>query len=78
MANKPNVPDRVAFNMTPALKKEVERIMGVSDLASAPEVFRRAFTLLRIHVDAALLDQTVCVEGDGEKYRITLPFAVSA
>ncbi len=72
-----DIPDRVAFDMSPALKKEVERIMGVTDLNKAPEVFRRAFTLLRIHVDAALEGQAVSVEGKNVKYRITLPFTVS-
>ena len=45
---------RVAFDLTPAMVQEVTRILDATDLGSRPEVFRRAFTLLRIHVDAGL------------------------
>jgi len=72
------VPDRVAFNLSPAMKTEVERILGVTDLGSSPEVFRRAFSLLRIHVNAALAGEKITlIESDGSKSRLTLPFTVA-
>lgn len=70
---------RVAFALTPAMAEEVARIAGMTDLGSSPEVFRRAFTLLRIHVDAAARGREVyMVDPDhpNEKYIITLPFNV--
>ncbi len=73
-------PIRVAFDMAPAMAAEVNRIMSVSDLNKAPEVFRRAFTLLRIHVDAVLQGQQIIQVDPGkpsERYVITLPFVVS-
>lgn len=73
-------PARVAFEMAPALAAEVNRIISISDLKRPPEVFRRAFTLLRIHVDAALRGQQI-VQVDpanpSERYLITLPFVVN-
>lgn len=68
---------RVAFNMAPAMATEVERILKITDLGSAPEVFRRAFTLLRIHVDAACKNRRVYLldpANPAEKLVITLPF----
>ena len=73
-------PTRVAFDMAPAMAAEVDRIMSVSDLSKAPEVFRRAFTLLRIHVDAALQGQQIIrvdPANPSERYLITLPFVVN-
>ena len=70
---------RIAFELTPAMAEEVDRIQALTGLSSKPEVFRRAFTLLRIHVDAALRGREVyMVDPDrpNEKYFITLPFDV--
>ncbi len=69
----------VEFNLTPAMVEEVARIAGITDLGSLPEVFRRAFTLLRIHVDAAARGREVYIvdpDHPNEKYIITLPFKV--
>lgn len=77
-ANK-KVPEKVAFHLSPALADEVKRILQVTDLGTSPEVFRRAFTLLRIHVDASLKDQRIYIADpseSSEKYIITLPFTV--
>lgn len=73
-------PTRVAFAMSPAMSAEVDRIISISDLNKAPEVFRRAFTLLRIHVDAAIRGQQIIQVDPGnpsERYLITLPFVVN-
>lgn len=73
-------PTRVAFELAPAMAEEVERILAVTDLDSKPEVFRRAFTLLRIHVDAAVRGREIyMVDPDqpNERYLITLPFNVA-
>jgi hypothetical protein len=70
---------RIAFDLTPAMAAEVDRIQSVTGLGSKPEVFRRAFTLLRIHVDAALRGREIyMVDPDrpNEKYFIALPFDV--
>ena len=69
---------RVSFVLTPAMSEEVKRIAEMTGF-SKPEVFRRAFTLLRIHVDAAADGgQIYMVNPDqpNEKYIITLPFSV--
>lgn len=71
---------RVAFVMSPAMAAEVARIRSVSDLGKPPEVFRRALTLLRIHVDAALRGQQIIQidpANPSERYLITLPFVVN-
>lgn len=70
---------RVAFQMTAAMSAEVERIKLVADLISVPDVFRRAFTLLRIHVDAAQQGHQIFQvdpRSPQERFFITLPFAV--
>ena len=70
---------RVAFDMSPAMQAEVARVMRVADLKSVPEVFRRAFTLLRIHVDAAQRNHQVFqvdLNKPNERVLIVLPFAV--
>ena len=72
---------RVAFDLTPAMIDEVRRILELTDLGSKPEVFRRAFTLLRIHVDAALRGREIyMVDPDkpNERYMITLPLTLRA
>lgn len=72
---------RVAFNMAPAMAAEVDRILKITDLGAAPEVFRRAFTLLRIHVDAARKSQHIYLHdpaNPSDKFVITLPFECEA
>jgi hypothetical protein len=72
---------RVAFDLTPAMVEEINRILDVTDLGSKPEVFRRAFTLLRIHVDAAREGRKIYMvdpEQPSDRYLITLPFTVSS
>jgi hypothetical protein len=79
-ANRSEANTRVAFDLSPAMAEEVDRIMALTDLGSKPEVFRRAFTLLRIHVEAAERGREVyMVDPDrpSEKFIITLPFNVS-
>src|SRR5580765_5229003 len=68
---------RIAFELTPAMAEELDRILAITDLGSKPEVFRRAFTLLRIHVDAALRKREIYMvdpNRPNERYIITLPF----
>jgi len=75
----PAAPARIAFELTQAMAEELDRIQTVTGLSSKPEVFRRAFTLLRIHVDAALRGREIyMVDPDhpNDKYFITLPFDV--
>lgn len=70
---------RVAFDLTPAMADEVSRILNVTDLGSRPEVFRRAFTLLRIHVDAALRGREMYMvdpQRPNDRYLVSLPFTV--
>ena len=70
---------RVAFDLTPAMVEEVNRILDLTDLGSRPEVFRRAFTLLRIHVDAALRGREIYMvdpQRPNDRYMISLPFTV--
>ncbi len=78
-ANRSDTNSRVAFDLAPAMADEVDRILAITDLGSKPEVFRRAFTLLRIHVEAAERGREVyMVDPDRptEKFIITLPFNV--
>lgn len=72
---------RVAFDMTPAMEMEVRRIMEITDIRSVPEIFRKAFTLLRIHVEAAQKGRSIIredVEKDGcaNHSHIILPFEI--
>ncbi len=70
---------RVGFNMTPEVLKEVERIIEISDLVSKADVFRKAFSLLRIHINAAAKGQEICRMDPKEpdyRYIIMLPFDV--
>ena len=72
---------RVAFDLTPAMEDELQRILSLTDLASRPEVFRRAFTLLRIHVDAARDGRRIYMDdpnNPNDRYIITLPFNVTS
>ena len=71
--------NRVAFDLMPAMVEEVNRILDLTDLGSRPEVFRRAFTLLRIHVDAALRGREIYMvdpQRPNDRYMISLPFTV--
>ena len=70
---------RVAFSLAPAMVDELKRILAMTELGSNPELFRRAFTLLRIHVDAAARGREIyMVDPDkpDEKFVITLPFTI--
>ena len=70
---------RVAFNLAPAMVEELKRILAMTELGSNPELFRRAFTLLRIHVDAAARGREIyMVDPDrpDEKFVISLPFTI--
>jgi hypothetical protein len=78
---KADTATRVAFDLTPAMVEEVNRILDLTDLGSKPEVFRRAFTLLRIHVDATLRGREIYMVDPGkpnDRYLITLPFTVKS
>jgi hypothetical protein len=73
--------ERVGFDLTPAMVAEVDRILNLTDLGSRPEVFRRAFTLLRIHVEAALRGREIYMVDPGkpnDRYIISLPFTVKS
>ena len=77
---KETAASRVAFNLTDALEKELNRVQKVADISSKPEVFRQAFRLLCLHVDAAARNREIyMVDPDqpDEKFLITLPFSVS-
>lgn len=73
----------VVFYMSDAMAKEATRVIAMTDLSTLPELFRRAFTLLRIHIDAAVRNlvvvvgrrETVKTTGADDK-QITLPFKV--
>jgi hypothetical protein len=70
---------RVAFDLSPAVIKELERIMTLTDLGTKSEVFQRAFTLLRIHINAAIKGRKIFIidpDHPSEKHYITLPFQV--
>lgn len=70
---------RVAFNLSDPMEQELERILNVTDITSKPDVFRRAFTLLRIHVDAARHNRKIYLvdpDAPNEKYIVSLPFNV--
>jgi hypothetical protein len=77
--NKADTAQRVAFDLTPAMDEEVNRILQQTDLGTRPEVFRRAFTLLRIHVDAAIKGREIYMVDPAkpsDRYIISLPFTV--
>lgn len=76
---KTDTAGRVAFELTPAMLEELKRIREMTDLASNPEIFRRAFTLLRIHVEAAARGREIYMvdpKKPGDRYIISLPFTV--
>ena len=71
---------RIAFELNPAMTAEVEEVLALRDLGSKPEVFRRAFALLRIHMEAAMQKREIYMvdpKRPNDKYIITLPFNVS-
>ncbi|MEM8668757.1 MAG: hypothetical protein AAGG48_14650 [Planctomycetota bacterium] len=71
--------ERVAFNLTNAIEKELNRVQDVTDISSKPEIFRQAFRLLCLHVDAASRKREVyMVDPDqpDKKLLIVLPFSV--
>ena len=77
MTDRPG--QRVAFRVTPAMSREVQQIINETELTSAPALFRSAFTLLRIHVDAAKSGQQIYLADSStpeEKTLISLPFFV--
>jgi hypothetical protein len=79
--DRADTPTRVAFDLTHAMVEEVNRILDLTDLGSKPEVFRRAFTLLRIHVDAASRGREIYMvdpEKPNDRYLISLPFTVKS
>jgi hypothetical protein len=70
---------RVSFDLSEQMERELQRVLEVTDLATRPEVFRRAFTLLRIHLDAKREGRDIYIqsrENPHEKWMITLPFNV--
>lgn len=50
---------KISFNITDELAEEAERILGLTELDSVPQLFEKAFTLLRIHVDAHQKGHTI-------------------
>lgn len=70
---------RVAFDMTEAMTAEADKILAATDLATYPDLFRRAFTLLRIHVDATRDGKEIVRQEIGSDVRdiIMLPFTVT-
>ena len=68
----------ITFDTTPAMDEELQRILAVTDLETPAEVFRRAFTLLRIHVNFALDGREISTtDQDGDCLTIALPFKVA-
>ena len=70
---------RVAFDLTAGMTEAVEHILKITDLHSKPEVFRRAFTLLRIHIEAAEQGRQIYMvdpSQPNDRYIISLPFEV--
>lgn len=68
----------VEFDMTPEMANEVERIMAATSLTKV-DVFRRGFTLLRIHIEAVQHGRRVIMfdpDHPTDRYTITLPFSV--
>jgi len=45
--------------VTDATAKEIDRILAATDLPGQTKLFQSAFTLLRIHVDAALAGEEI-------------------
>ena len=69
----------VEFSISPAMVAEIENIIDTTGLSSPPEVFRRALSILQIHVDAAAHGRKVYVVGSkhpDDMGIVTLPFNV--
>ena len=64
----------VQFDITRRMQSEITRILSITDIASVPDVFAKAFTLLRIHIEAAVIGQTIH-RSDGTE--IVLPFQIN-
>jgi len=73
------VPSRITIDLTPDARQEVQRIIDATSLSDAPEFFRKAMTLLRIHVDAAQAGKEIVMINPAppnERDNIVLPFDV--
>lgn len=68
---------RVTIDLTPAAAREVDRLRGVTGLTTA-DIFRHAFSLFRIYVDAKAKGEELEVRGVlGEATtRIELPLEI--
>lgn len=70
---------RVTVDLTPAAAAEVDRIREVTGLSTA-DIFRHAFTLLRIYVDERQADREFRIVEKGDdrvQTRLELPIHVS-
>ena len=69
---------RIVIDLTEAATAEVDRLVDTTDLESRAEVFRRALTLLRIHIGAAASGHEIrLVDLKRSDHRIiSLPFGV--
>ena len=64
----------INLNLSTAMQAEVQKVLDCTDIGTSAEVFRRAFTLLRIHLKARQEGKTIkIIEDDLE---MTLPFNV--
>ena len=67
----------ITFDVTPAMAVEIDRIRSIAHLKSRAEVFQRAFTLLRIHVEAVergRIIESVDERCPDDRRTISLPF----
>lgn len=68
---------RITLDLTDAADAEIQRLVGITDLESAADIFRTGLSLLRIHVEAARSGETIYkTDAEGYRERITLPFSV--
>lgn len=80
MPEQPSDDRKIAFEVTSRMLDELNRVLFVTDLKDHPDIFCRAFTLLRIHVDAAQKGHQIFIvdpQHPEERRTITLPFSVS-
>ena len=73
-------PRRVTIDLTPAAASEVDRVRTITGLTTA-DVFRYAFSLFRIYVDAKQRNhelQIVDPSGDDRAKQIELPISIAA
>ena len=69
----------VEFSISPAMAAEIDHIIDTTGLSSPPEVFRRAVSLLRFHVDAAARGREIYLvdsENPSTREIVSLPFNV--